>query len=602
MAKSFSSSIALTSFVKSNGAQQMSSLIRFLIDSGRFTDQKTARDYIMAEFVETGFLVSGYDAEGNVWYSLPGYPTPGTLTLEQVEALEAAARTMTSKDGEIIQVGTQIEIEDQSGWGMLVVTEITKSGMVMTSSFPQAFYPWECEPVKAMVRKERQWISTANTAKLIRVDLKAAYPGIKFSVITRHVGSVSVNWTDGPTTKHIDHLLNKYVCSSFDGMIDLKTTFEYEDEEGTMIRYATDYVSTSRNTSPEYLEVVAANVALMYGIEQPTPNNEGYYSRYTGEKVDGNKHAGEIVYEWAYNGMIGANGEFQFIVAPGAYLSHNFQFVNEFLASKKEEALQKIAAEQPTWESNIKAGMYVIVQGRTWGVQIVDEVTTSGCAIIHPDGYPTGVFTWECLPLELTLPQPLEPVTGGGGGGGGTSEPFIPPYPIKLHQVVAWVNLYGNLRRGTVKTINYMDAVVTVITPASDQGLNICFADLVEPHLTEAQVATIRRLKAFMKLAEKDGSEAKASRYFWTTKRLLSYWQPRQLPADVAKECDLRVCAGCDEIYEPYPGEGQCYECRHKDDRLVNLFGDRRDDGQDQEYDSPSAPIQHSTSFRTCPF
>ncbi|MDF7629950.1 hypothetical protein PUG46_11810 [Erwiniaceae bacterium L1_55_4] len=55
----------------------------------------------------------------------------------------------------------------------------------------------------------------------IRKELKAKFPGVKFSVRKRSYDSVSVNWTDGPTEEQVKEITGKYRDSYFDGMQDM---------------------------------------------------------------------------------------------------------------------------------------------------------------------------------------------------------------------------------------------------------------------------------------------------------------------------------------------------------------------------------------------
>lgn len=73
---------------------------------------------------------------------------------------------------------------------------------------------------------ESEYIGVADTAKLIRVQLKKNFPKIKFSVKSKSYSmgaSISIGWTDGPTTKKVDEVVQVFGGANFDGMIDLKT-------------------------------------------------------------------------------------------------------------------------------------------------------------------------------------------------------------------------------------------------------------------------------------------------------------------------------------------------------------------------------------------
>jgi conjugative element/phage-associated large polyvalent protein len=68
-----------------------------------------------------------------------------------------------------------------------------------------------------------EYIPTKDVAKLIRRHLKAAFPGVTFSVRTQSysMGShVSVSWTDGPSTVQVDQAIGHYCGKTFDGSDD----------------------------------------------------------------------------------------------------------------------------------------------------------------------------------------------------------------------------------------------------------------------------------------------------------------------------------------------------------------------------------------------
>ncbi len=78
----------------------------------------------------------------------------------------------------------------------------------------------------------------AQVGKLIRKDLKQAYPLIKFSVTSRSFAGgddVRIKWEDGPTEKEIRSLTNKYEAGAFDAMRDM---YEYDyDKTGITVKY-----------------------------------------------------------------------------------------------------------------------------------------------------------------------------------------------------------------------------------------------------------------------------------------------------------------------------------------------------------------------------
>ena len=110
---------------------------------------------------------------------------------------------------------------------------------------------------------ERIRLTCAETAKLIRADLKANYPLTKFSVKSDTYSggaSIRVRWTDGETVEEIERLVKKYEGASFDGMIDLKsynepTLMAFAGQDApVLVSFGADYVFTDRDLSPEYIE------------------------------------------------------------------------------------------------------------------------------------------------------------------------------------------------------------------------------------------------------------------------------------------------------------------------------------------------------------
>lgn len=128
-----------------------------------------------------------------------------------------------------------------------------------------------------------RYLGVAETARLIRPFLKAAWPGVKFSVRSDSYSggaSIRVRWTDGPTTKQVDAVVKPFEGARFDGMIDLKSGVStwfcpehgarpaetyghsYASENGPvlsrccaqseLVHMGADYVFTERKLSPEF--------------------------------------------------------------------------------------------------------------------------------------------------------------------------------------------------------------------------------------------------------------------------------------------------------------------------------------------------------------
>ena len=124
------------------------------------------------------------------------------------------------------------------------------------------------------------YLSCAETAKLVRQALKAAFPGQRFSVrsdVYSGGASIRVRWTDGPRESDVDPVVKAFAGSRFDGMIDLAYgaahalspdgevmllgTYGHsfgneplaEVPDGwTPVRFGADYVFADRDLSPAY--------------------------------------------------------------------------------------------------------------------------------------------------------------------------------------------------------------------------------------------------------------------------------------------------------------------------------------------------------------
>jgi hypothetical protein len=145
-----------------------------------------------------------------------------------------------------------------------------------------------------------RYISCAETAKLIRTQLKAKFPGIKFGVRS-HVysggASIRVDWLDGPTVAMVDAVAKPFEGSGFDGMIDMsfgKTAFLLPDGSATLaqtsgtegsggvyskaknfkpcveaerVSFGADHVFTERKVSRRLIDSALASYRAKFGEE-----------------------------------------------------------------------------------------------------------------------------------------------------------------------------------------------------------------------------------------------------------------------------------------------------------------------------------------------
>ena len=71
---------------------------------------------------------------------------------------------------------------------------------------------------------EPEYVSAAETAKIVRKALRAAFPGVRFSVRTRTFSggaALDVHWRDGPETGAVRAVTEPYEGGYVDGSTDL---------------------------------------------------------------------------------------------------------------------------------------------------------------------------------------------------------------------------------------------------------------------------------------------------------------------------------------------------------------------------------------------
>jgi hypothetical protein len=112
--------------------------------------------------------------------------------------------------------------------------------------------------------------------KNIRIELKRAFPEVKFSITssTFSMGdAIDVSWTDGPTVSQVDQIIGKYKAGSFDSMNDI---YEYSNNAWTNAFGDAKYVHSRREYSDKMLTSVIGRVCRRYGGLDAIPTAEDY--------------------------------------------------------------------------------------------------------------------------------------------------------------------------------------------------------------------------------------------------------------------------------------------------------------------------------------
>lgn len=105
-------------------------------------------------------------------------------------------------------------------------------------------------------------------AKNIRKELKANFPKIKFSVKSKSYSmgdSIDVTWTDGPATKEVAGIIDKYQYGWFDGMTDCYNSHHNKFND---IFGGTKHLFCNREYSSNTLNKVIKTVWDKFGITE----------------------------------------------------------------------------------------------------------------------------------------------------------------------------------------------------------------------------------------------------------------------------------------------------------------------------------------------
>lgn len=116
-----------------------------------------------------------------------------------------------------------------------------------------------------------EYISVADTAKLVRKALKQNFSGIKFSVRSRSYAggaSIDIEWTDGPCESDVEKIVKCFEGATFDGMIDLKS-YVTAELDGKEVRFGADYVMTHRKMTRAFVEAIMKQFCERHGVTAP---------------------------------------------------------------------------------------------------------------------------------------------------------------------------------------------------------------------------------------------------------------------------------------------------------------------------------------------
>jgi len=115
-------------------------------------------------------------------------------------------------------------------------------------------------------------IDAKETAAIVRKLLRKAFPACKFSVVTERgamVSSIRIGWTDGPSEKAVDAIVQQFKAGDFDGMTDSYTydRDHFVQVDGVTYRPGCQYIFTNRAISPALAGRCIDQIAEYWGVE-----------------------------------------------------------------------------------------------------------------------------------------------------------------------------------------------------------------------------------------------------------------------------------------------------------------------------------------------
>jgi len=105
--------------------------------------------------------------------------------------------------------------------------------------------------------------------------------------------AIRIHWTDGPTTRQVDAIANKYKAGSFDGMEDI---YNYTDSGFNALFGDAKYISTSRQNSDAAIVAALDQVARKFGaaplsLEAYRAGGAWQWQTHDGHRLDSEVHS-----------------------------------------------------------------------------------------------------------------------------------------------------------------------------------------------------------------------------------------------------------------------------------------------------------------------
>lgn len=235
-------------------------------------------------------------------------------------------------------------------------------------------------------------ISHTETNKLIRKALKAAFPGVKFSVTGSNYSSTNVRWTDGPTEAEVDAVAGFY-CSGkgtdWTGDYTVQGTSEFE---GETVSFGPTYVFTRRTFSEATKAAAADKAAALMGVEEV--RSEGHYGdtvgaveNFTDTRIEDYHAYGDII-------VLAVAG----VIASAEYAG---QTAEEFVAAREAAQVAEAAKWAAEWEAQQEEDAAEAVELPAVSVEEYAETTGETAEVVDMSGAEALILAAldECDPM-----------------------------------------------------------------------------------------------------------------------------------------------------------------------------------------------------------
>ena len=134
-----------------------------------------------------------------------------------------------------------------------------------------------------------QYLSCAETAKLVRAALRESFPGVRFSVrssVYSGGASITINYVNGPTYDAVKSVVAMFEGAYFDGMTDYQGC-NYSSLDGVETRFGANYIFVNREMTLDVMQPAVQAACEYYGLQMPTIK-DGCNGAYIADFIDYN--------------------------------------------------------------------------------------------------------------------------------------------------------------------------------------------------------------------------------------------------------------------------------------------------------------------------